>query len=101
MLCDMEDNIQFLPIGSDLSMASLRWALELGDERKLGRAFKLSVSPEIYFIARSLLAIPPGAIGLEKEKYLILEQSVELNQHSWQVHFEHGIIRSNAIWNEL
>jgi hypothetical protein len=76
-----------LPIGSDLTVGSLKWAIKVGEEGKLGVPKKLVVGPENTFPAREVLY---GGDAIE----LVITREFPMRQ--WRVVFENGIVVSQG-----
>ena len=88
-----------LPVGCDLSMTSLQWAINEGKQRRFGRALTLIIGPENLFPARELLGRPPQLHpeGLfKREEFLIYEVTRDMSMNCWRVQFERGIVESQG-----
>jgi len=90
-----------LPVGCDLSMSSLQWALNEGTQRGFGLPRTLIIGPENIFPARELLGRNPKyttnpVINALFEHVLIYRVTRELPMNCWRVEFEHGVVESQG-----
>jgi len=88
-----------LPVGCDLSLTSLQWAINEGTRLRFGRPHTLLIGPENLFPARELLGRPPHYTPeglLKREEFLIYEVTREMPMNTWRVQFERGIVESQG-----
>jgi len=86
-----------LPIGCDLSMRSLQWAINEGMQQRFGKPHTLLIGPENLFPARELLGMPPQIQPpFKREDFLIYEVTRDMPMNCWRVQFEHGVVESQG-----
>jgi hypothetical protein len=87
-----------LPVGCDLSMTSLQWAINEGTRLRFGKPHTLIIGPENLFPARELLGRPPFHVNeiFKREEFLIYEVTRDMPMNCWRVQFEHGVVESQG-----
>lgn len=91
-----------LPIGCDLSLCALQWAVNIGREHNLGKPKILYIGPENKFVAREILGWPhkpytaDSEINALQNDLLGWEVIRWMPFHTWKLVFEYGVVISEG-----
>jgi len=86
-----------LPVGCDLSMVSLNYALDEGHRMGYGFPRKLVIGPENRFAARELLGTPcTDSSEVNWIHYFPYEETRDIPMWTWRIEFEHGTVESRG-----
>lgn len=94
VICTDIAQCKLLPIPSDLSVNSLRLALEIGGNNGLGQPLMLVVGEEIYDTACKVLEIQSKERKIQlrlESKHVPIE---DFSSHSWYIVFARGSVES-------